>query len=114
MIILNNKFYKIFFYSLFITQNLFTQSLIKYKGKILDNLNQPISYANIIAEPKGNTNIKYTFSDENGNFELSLMKGITYNISITCLGFKKKKIKFTANKNFSKNYILEKKKRTSK
>ena len=69
----------IFAYSIGFGQN--------FTGKIIDQQNKPISFANIIA--KNNTNnstITGVISDENGEFTFNTQKSNIY-LEISCVGF---------------------------
>lgn len=68
---------------------------IKLSGKVVGNENETLSLANIFADPQesGYKN-KFTSSDDNGNFELFLEKGITYTIIVSYLGYEKLTITF--------------------
>lgn len=76
----------------FATLTTFSQHTIK--GKIVDDLNQSLPYANIIlykigeeASPKG------TVSDDSGNFILKNVISGKYSVEISMLGFETQKIK---------------------
>ena len=56
--------------------NGFSQT-IKFQGKVLDTLQQPLVYANLIAEPNEDIAMRFAFTDEKGRFQLKLQKGKT-------------------------------------
>lgn len=75
-------------------------------GKITDSIYSPLSYANIIADPEGNSSIAFAISDESGQYKLLLDKDQTYNITISYLGYTPKSFNFSATKNTVKNFKL--------
>jgi hypothetical protein len=64
------------------------ENTIVIKGRITDILQQPLTNATIIAKPKqGGTKIRYSISDIDGYYKLQLVKGITYELNISHLGY---------------------------
>ncbi len=63
-----------------------------YTGKIIDEQNQPISFANIVAKNKANNLIVTgVISDENGEFSIKIKKETIF-LEISFIGFNTKKI----------------------
>lgn len=61
---------------------------ILISGKILDSLQQPMVNATLIAKPnQEKVKIKYAITDNAGYYELQLLKGIAYQLSISHLGY---------------------------
>lgn len=57
-------------------------------GSVTDSLQQSLLNVTLIAKPKQeNVNIKYTISNSDGNYKLFLEKGISYQLSISHLGY---------------------------
>jgi hypothetical protein len=79
---------------LFYSSIIISQSV--YKGKVVDQQNQAISFANVIVYKRVNNSlIKGTISDENGNFELKLNPNEFFYMEVSFLGFKTKKLELT-------------------
>lgn len=65
------------------------ENTLTISGIITDSLQRPIANATLIAKPKlKKATIKYVISDTNGNYKLQLIKGITYQLSISHLTYK--------------------------
>lgn len=94
------------FFSIFFSQKSHTQSVI-FKGQILDSEKKPLSYANIIANPKANISMQFAVADEKGNFQLKLLKDSIYSIKVSYLGFKSIETSFKTSKNTTQNFILK-------
>lgn len=81
---------------------------ITLKGFVKDSLQNPLSYTNIIANPKQQKqNLAFAITDEEGRYNLKLKKGVAYNISVSFMGFKSINLNITPTKNISKNFILK-------
>ncbi|MCT4700211.1 carboxypeptidase-like regulatory domain-containing protein [Tenacibaculum haliotis] len=65
-----------------------------------DSLQSPLTHVTLIAKAK-QEKIKYAISDAKGYYKLQLKKGVTYNLSISHLGYTsiKKEVFFLENKN---------------
>tara|TARA_R110001632_G_scaffold38339_2_gene96495 strand:- start:23180 stop:25903 length:2724 start_codon:yes stop_codon:yes gene_type:complete len=83
----------------------FSQS-VKLKGRVLDSLQNPLSYANIIAESTGEQEVQFSITDEKGRYELNLKKSKTYKLIVSYLGFKTKVLDFLAIQDTIYNFIL--------
>ncbi|MGB0891052.1 MAG: outer membrane beta-barrel protein [Flavobacteriaceae bacterium] len=83
-------------------------------GKIIDDQNQPLPYANIIlykigkeATPKG------TVSDENGNYSFKNIASGKYKMAVSTIGFKTEKVKeFQLNSDKTFNFTLKEESQT--
>lgn len=78
-------------------------------GIVTDSLQQPITNATLIAKPKqGKAKIKYSISDIDGYYKLQLVKGITYELNISHLGYNpvNREVIFSEN-NSNYNFKLE-------
>lgn len=102
-----NKTIKLLYLLLFLVNSQFLSQTIKFKGKVLDSLNNPLSYSNIIAEPKADIALQFAISDEQGNFQLKLVKDSIYIIKVSYLGFKPIEISHKASKSTTQNFILK-------
>ncbi len=81
---------------------------VTLSGTVKDSLQNPLTYANVIAKPKDvNKNLQFAITDSEGYYELTLAKGDTLTISISYLGFKPIDYVFIANKNTIKDFILQ-------
>ena len=78
-----------------------------FEGKIKDITGNPLSFANIIADPQENISIQFAISDDNGYYKLNLEKDKTYTITVSYLGCKSKTLEITAINNTTKNFTLE-------
>ncbi len=77
-------------------QNVLCQN-IKLSGTIKeDTTNILLSNANIIAEPQGDSAMKFSISNDKGYFELKLEKDETYKITISYLGYVPQEITYKA------------------
>lgn len=80
--------------------SLFVFSMVNaqtFTGKIVDQQNQPIAFANVVAYKKAdNTLITGVISDENGNFNLKTNETSMY-LEISFVGFQSEKITPTTN-----------------
>ncbi|APG66068.1 hypothetical protein LPB136_12115 [Tenacibaculum todarodis] len=89
--------------------SLFTNAQnIKLKGSVKDSLQNPLSFANVIAKPKDvNQNLSFAITDEEGNYALTLKKDNSYTISISFMGYEPLNQTITPTKNTTKNFILK-------
>lgn len=79
---------------------------VKLKGEVTDTLRQPLAYANILAEPAENLEMRFAIADERGRFQLSLQRGISYHIKVSFLGYKSQFFDFSATKDAEKKFVL--------
>lgn len=81
---------------------------ITLSGFVKDSLQNPLSYANVLAKPKDvSKNLKFAITDDNGFYELKLTKGDTLNVSISYIGYIPNNFEFIASKNTKKDFILQ-------
>ncbi|WCC41503.1 carboxypeptidase-like regulatory domain-containing protein [Tenacibaculum finnmarkense] len=82
------------------------------KGFVKDSLQNPLPFANVIAEPivKSN-NLKFGITDEKGRYKIELKKG-EYLISVSYLGFKKQILNLLIKRDTIKNFTLKEKENT--
>lgn len=60
------------------------------KGRVLDTLQQPVSFANVLGVPQaGKSNIAFALTDEQGFYKLELSKNTLYHIEIRHIGYEK-------------------------
>ena len=72
---------------------IFAQDYGKVRGRLLDNNNQPISYANIVLTKVSDSSFtKGIASNENGFFYFNQIPTGNYNLNISYIGFQKKTI----------------------
>ncbi|GFD78237.1 hypothetical protein KUL118_10990 [Tenacibaculum sp. KUL118] len=77
------------------------------KGIVRDNLGNPLSYVNIIAESGNvNKNMMFAISDDEGRYRLNLKKDNVYTITVSMMGFESRKIKVLSTQNTVKNITL--------
>lgn len=81
---------------------------VTLKGSVKDSLQNPLAYTNIIAKPTDTSkNLKFTITDDDGYYKLELIKGDSYTISFSYLGYKTVNFDFVANEDSQKNLILK-------
>lgn len=82
-------------------------SQITLKGTVKDSLQNPLTFANIIATPKDSTlQIRFAISDEYGRYQLQLQKEKTYVVNVSYIGFESKKETLKLAKSTVKNFTL--------
>ena len=98
-----------FFLGIFIS---FSQNSIK--GKITDNQNESLPYANIVLYKIGDeSNPKGTISDDDGNYKFENVSSGKYKVVISMLGFKNYNIKeFELNNDKTFNAVLQEESQT--
>lgn len=86
---MNFKYVLLYLIVILCGSSIFAQdNVIVITGSITDSLQQPITNATIIVKPKvEKANIKYAISDNDGNYELQIVKDVSYNLSISHLGY---------------------------
>lgn len=105
MIVLKNR---IFFLPFIICSSITFAQKIVLKGTVKDSLQNPLSYANVIAKPNDKTkNLQFAITDDEGLYRLVFQKGDTATISISYLGYKSLNYNFIAKENTTKNFILQ-------
>ena len=88
--------------SFLFTISIYSQTSL-LQGKVLDSLQTPIVFANLIADPINGENVKFTMTDEQGHFEIRLLKKTNYRITISSLGYIPKTFVY---KHTQKKYII--------
>lgn len=99
------RYYFLLFF-LFLINNWAAAQSITFKGKVTDSLQQPLAYANIIAEPITETEMKFTMTDEKGRFQLKLEPPHSYKILTSFLGYKTQTFTLKARENSYKTIVL--------
>ena len=80
-----------------------TNAQITVTGKVTDNTNEPIEFANaILLDKESNDIIIGTITDQNGNFTITTDKKGEYNLQISFVGFKDYKVKITKSTDLGK------------
>lgn len=81
---------------------------ITLKGSVKDSLQNPLAYTNVIAKPMDTSkNLKFTITDDDGYYKLELIKGDSYTLSFSYLGYKTINFDFVAHEDSQKNLILK-------
>ena len=81
---------------------------ITLKGSVKDSLQNPLSYANVIAKPADVTkNLQFAISDNDGLYKLELTKNEAYTISVSYMGYKTTSFKFKATENTQQHIVLK-------
>ena len=87
------SFLKILFFTkfLFFTISHCNSQNLELSGKISDTLNNSLQNANVLAIPASQgQEIKFSITNADGNYTLSLKKNSTYSLEISYLGYKMK------------------------
>ena len=83
------------------------QKTVVLTGVVKDDLNQFLSNTNILAYPElDKESIRFSISNQRGEYSLKLKKGILYNLEISYLGFESLKFSITLDKNRTKDIAL--------
>ena len=97
----------LFFITIIFSYNTNAQN-ITLQGFVKDSIQNPLSYANIIAKPLDKTkNLQFAITDSDGYYKLLFNKGDILTISISYLGYKPIEYQFIALKNSKKDFILK-------
>ena len=90
------------FFGIFFTN----AQIFTLKGNVKDSLQNPLSYANVIAKPSDITkNLQFSITDDDGYYKLELNKGETFTITVSYMGFKTASFEFIAKDNLQKNIV---------
>lgn len=101
---LKNIFFLFFFFSFLFSHG----QVVVVKGTIKDSLQNPLSFANVIAKPyKVTENMSFAISDEEGKYRLELKKDNSYTISVSYLGYETTSLEITPKQNTIKNIVLK-------
>lgn len=97
--------------SLLILSNLFlsiSAQSIRITGIVTDSLQNPLSYANLLAIPQSNNqDVKFAITGNDGSYELGLLKNQTYELTVSYLGYKPQKLTIaTTDQDLIKNFVL--------
>jgi len=92
---------------LFVITPIIAQSTIS--GRVTDDFNAPLPFANIVLQQKGNeTFVEGVVSDDDGAYVFENIKNGTYSIEVSVLGFKVKKTEeFELTQNKNTDFALE-------
>ena len=93
-------FILILFVNTCFSQNVFLE------GKITDDLNKPLEFANIFAYPENNASVVYAISDDLGRYKLVLEKNENYKITVSYLGFEPLSFDLKLKSSRNKNIVL--------
>lgn len=81
---------------------------IVVSGKVTDSLQNPLSYANVLAIPDADDEqVRYAITEDNGSYKLGLSKNNTYKITVSYLGYIPQSITITTtDQNLIKDFTL--------
>ena len=80
---------------------------VTLEGRVTDSLQNPLSFANIIATPNDTlVSATYTISDDTGQYHLSLQKDTRYTVSVRFLGYQTKEIALVPDRDIVQNFAL--------
>ncbi len=71
---------------LFMNLTSFSQTRL-LKGKVIDSLNQPMQFANIMAKPLNNSPFVFAITEEEGVFEMKLQNKTAYVVTVSFMGY---------------------------
>ncbi len=81
---------------------------IVIKGTVKGSLQNPLTYANVIAKPQNSTiNLSFAITDEQGRYKLELIKDEKYTIAVSFLGYATQNFEIKAIESATKNFILK-------
>lgn len=81
---------------------------IALKGTVKDSLQNPLTYANVIAKPQNSIiNLSFAITDEKGRYKLELTKNEPYTIEASFLGYTKQGFEVNSSESGEKNFILK-------
>ncbi len=81
---------------------------ITLKGSVKDSLQNPLSYANVIAKPLDvSKNMQFAITGDNGLYKLELQKNEKYTISVSFMGFNTYSFEFESKESSVKNIVLK-------
>ena len=86
----------------------FSQSIVS--GKVMDSLQNPIPFANVIVKvPNQEGIVTYTTTEENGHFEFSIDEEGSYEVTASSISFQKKTelLSLGKNRNYKLDFILK-------
>ncbi len=81
---------------------------ITVSGKVQDSLKTPLDYANILAVPESDSELRFAITKDNGDYQLKLEQNQTYKITVSYLGYLPQDITVnTTTENLTKNFTLK-------
>lgn len=86
----------------------YAQTLI-VSGSVTDTLQQPLGYANILADSESDDlSISFAITENNGSYKLKLQQSQTYEVTISYLGYLPQTVTInTTNQDLTKNFVLK-------
>ncbi len=103
-----NKLFLFISFGLLFNSNIISQTY-EITGIVRDSItNELLPYCNILAKPSSEQiEISFAITDEEGKYKLSLLKGKSYIITVSYLGFQSVNFELKQNKNITKNIELQ-------
>ena len=81
---------------------------ITVSGKVQDSLKTPLDYANILAVPESDSELRFAITKDNGEYQLKLEQNQTYKVTVSYLGFLPQDITVkTTTENLIKDFSLQ-------
>ncbi|WP_241491424.1 TonB-dependent receptor [Lacinutrix mariniflava] len=81
---------------------------ITVSGKVQDSLQTPLDYANILAVPESDSELRFAITKDNGDYQLKLEQNQTYKITVSYLGYLPQERAITTTiENLTKNFTLQ-------
>ncbi|AMC10927.1 hypothetical protein Lupro_06560 [Lutibacter profundi] len=82
--------------------------IIVLKGTVKDSLQNPLTYANVIAKPQNSAiNLSFAITDEQGRYKLELTKNESYTIEASFLGYTIQGFEVNSSESGEKDFILK-------
>ncbi|AXO80802.1 carboxypeptidase-like regulatory domain-containing protein [Olleya aquimaris] len=100
----------VFFYSILLLIAGFSlqAQTITLKGKVLDSLQQPLHYANLLAVPNAeDVEVTFAITNQDGHYKLKLQPNKTYTITTSYLGYLPNAEAVTLDNDTIKNIVLK-------
>jgi hypothetical protein len=77
-------------------------------GTVKDSLQNPLTYANVIAKPQNRAiNLSFAITDEKGRYKLELTKNEAYTIEASFLGYTKQGLEVKGIESETKDFVLK-------
>ena len=89
--------------------NILHAQQLSITGKVTDTLQNPLTYANLLAIPNADDQeVRFAITEADGNYKLGLIKNQTYEITVSYLGYSPQTLTIsTTEKDILKNFILK-------
>ena len=78
-------------------------------GKVMDSLQNPLAYANVLAMPESEEEaVRFAVTEKNGSYKLGLSKNQSYTLTVSFLGYTTYETRIeTTDKSITKKFVLQ-------